>query len=89
MTLRCELLDYTDDAGNMSMARTTGLPAIAAARLLLDGKLSAQRPGREAPETMASGVICPEWLGAIASFDEIEQFLAGHGIQLNYSELPG
>jgi saccharopine dehydrogenase-like NADP-dependent oxidoreductase len=86
---RCELLDFTDAAGNMSMARTTGLPAIAAARLLLDGRLTAQRPGREGPETMASGVICPEWLGATTSFDSIEQFLAGHGIQLTYSELPG
>lgn len=37
---RCELLDRTEEDGTLSMARTTGYPALLAARALLQGKLN-------------------------------------------------
>jgi saccharopine dehydrogenase-like NADP-dependent oxidoreductase len=47
----CDLLDRTDpQTGDSSMARTTGWPAILAARLLLAGGW--QRPGVSAPELL-------------------------------------
>jgi saccharopine dehydrogenase-like NADP-dependent oxidoreductase len=52
LSLRCDVLDHTDpDSGDFSMARTTGLPAILCARMLLAGKLGIE-PGVTAPETL-------------------------------------
>lgn len=52
LSLRCDVLDHTDpDSGDFSMARTTGLPAILCARMLLAGKLGIE-PGITAPETL-------------------------------------
>jgi saccharopine dehydrogenase-like NADP-dependent oxidoreductase len=49
LTLRADLLDYGDsESYASSMARTTGWPAIIAARMILDGTLV--RPGVLAPE---------------------------------------
>jgi saccharopine dehydrogenase-like NADP-dependent oxidoreductase len=85
--LRGELLDYTDSAGNMSMARTTGLPAVAAAILLVNGKLEAWLPGAAEPGNATSGVVCPEWLGGTRSFEFIENYLGAAGIRIDYSEV--
>ncbi len=87
VTLRGELLDHTDSAGNMSMARATGLPAIATAILLANGQLEAKLPGTTAPAPVADGLICPEWLGATPSFDFIESYLAAAGISIAFSEV--
>jgi lysine 6-dehydrogenase len=74
--LRCraDLLDRTDDAGNLSMARTTGWPAIIAARMLLRGQLA----GR--------GLLPAELLGEDeALFDVMVDELGEAGIDIHYT----
>ena len=52
--LQYDLLDRTDPAtGEFSMARTTGWPAVLAARLLAGGRLGRLAPGVVPPETLA------------------------------------
>ncbi len=78
LSLSCDLLDHTDpDTGDFSMARTTGLPAILCARMLLAGKLGIE-PGVTAPETIG--------------FDEtrlnyIIRGMQHYGVQFEFSEV--
>ncbi|MCB1218720.1 saccharopine dehydrogenase NADP-binding domain-containing protein [bacterium] len=77
LKLCCDLLDRTDpDTGDFSMARTTGLPAVLCARMLLAGKLGVE-PGVTAPETIG--------------FDEtrlnyIIRGMQHYGVQFEFSE---
>jgi len=71
-----DLFDRRDRAtGFSSMARTTGFPATAVARLILDGRL--RRPG----------VVPPELLGAEgAVFDAVMSDLAARGVVYRQTE---
>lgn len=70
-----DLLDFTDPVtGDSSMARTTGLPAVLMAELLLGGK-SGLKPG----------VIPPEVIGGSAELtDYIMGGLAARGVGISY-----
>jgi lysine 6-dehydrogenase len=73
--VHCDLLDRTDPAtGDSSMARTTGWPAVLAARLVLAGQW--ERPG----------VIPAELLGLDdRAWDSMQAGLAAAGIKLTFS----
>ena len=77
LSLSCDLLDHTDpDTGDFSMARTTGLPAVLCARMLLAGKLGVE-----------AGVTAPETIG----FDEtrlnyIIRGMQHYGVQFDFSD---
>lgn len=77
-TLRCDLLDRTDPAtGDSSMARTTGWPAVIAAQLYFEGRLSPWK-----------GVIPAEKLAEDdAVFAALKDRLAAFGVALNFSAL--
>jgi saccharopine dehydrogenase-like NADP-dependent oxidoreductase len=71
----CDLLDRTDSAtGDSSMARTTGWPAILAARLMLSKGW--QRPGVSAPELLGLDTVAWEFM---------LEGLASAGIDLSFS----
>jgi lysine 6-dehydrogenase len=72
---RTDLLDRTDSAtGDSSMARTTGLPAVVAATLFLEGRI---------PER---GIVASELLGKEpARFAEIRERLGRRGVVLRTS----
>ena len=74
--LQCDLLDFTDDDGNFSMSRTTGLPALTAALALAQGKLEA-----------GPGIVLPEQLARDKStLAYLYNSLARHGIELSFTE---
>jgi saccharopine dehydrogenase-like NADP-dependent oxidoreductase len=79
--LRCDLYDMTDPAtGDLSMARTTGLTAVFAARLLAGDRLPKQCVG--------PGIIFPELLGLDSqAFMFMRDGLESEGIRLTFSEL--
>jgi len=74
---RADLLDRGDPAtGALSMARTTGYPAVFAARMILDGDLPAR------------GILPAELLGADdALCDKLLDSLAEVGIEPQYEEI--
>ena len=75
---RADLLDRTDPAtGALSMARTTGLPAVLAAKMLLAGQLPAR------------GILPAELLGADdALCDILLDGLAEAGVDIKFEKLP-
>jgi lysine 6-dehydrogenase len=77
LRLRYDLLDYTDAAGDFSMSRVTGWPAVLTARALAAGKLRGFPPGVIAPERLA---------GEALLFADIMAGLIAAGIKLEYSE---
>lgn len=77
LRLRYDLMDYTDAAGDFSMARVTGWPAVLAARALAADKLHGYPPGVIAPERLASDALL---------FADLMAGLIAAGIKLEYSE---
>jgi lysine 6-dehydrogenase len=74
---RYDLLDYTDESGEFSMARTTGWPAVLAARMLAGGRLRGFPPGVIAAERLA---------GDPTLFNELLAGIKAAGIKLEFSE---
>ncbi len=74
---RYDLLDYTAADGEFSMARTTGWPAVLAARMLASGRLRGFPPGVIAAERLA---------GDPALFNELLAGLKLAGIRLEFFE---
>jgi lysine 6-dehydrogenase len=75
MRLCCDMLDHTDQHGQSSMARTTGLPAVLIALQLAQGRLTAE-PGVVLPEELARDASLRKYLYA---------GLARYGVDLNFS----
>jgi saccharopine dehydrogenase-like NADP-dependent oxidoreductase len=80
-TYTMDLLDRTDDAtGDSSMARTTGLPAVAAARMLAAGARGADGAFD------ARGVVPAEQIGADeAHYEIISRGVRGSGVRIEFS----
>lgn len=66
VTYEYNLLDFTDKAGNLSMARTTGYTCTAAAHLVMDGSYARK------------GISPPEYLGE--HFDFMVNYLKERGV---------
>jgi len=81
---RVDLLDRTDELGSSSMARTTGYPAVIAARMLLDGTLQWARWGE--PPGGGPGIVCPEWIGLAPCFNQFLDRLGSLCIYLTRAE---
>lgn len=75
--LRYDMLEYTDAAGDFSMSRVTGWPAVLTARALAADKLRGFPPGVIAPERLASDALL---------FADLLAGLIAAGIKLEYSE---
>ncbi len=73
--LQCDMLDHTDQRGQFSMSRTTGLPAVLIAQQLAQGRLPGE-PGIVLPESLARDVAFRKYLYA---------GLARHGVDLNFT----
>ena len=86
LTRRYDLLDRTDELGVSSMSRTTGYPAVLAARLLLKGEL--QWASWQQEPSNGPGIVCPEWIGLAPGFDHFLDALGSLCVYLDYSESP-
>jgi lysine 6-dehydrogenase len=75
LRLCCDMLDHTDQHGQFSMARTTGLPAVLVALQLAQGRLAAG-PGIVLPETLTRDAALRKYLYA---------GLARHGVDLHFT----
>lgn len=73
---RYDMLDYTAEDGEFSMARTTGWPAVLAVRMLAGGRLRGFPPGVLSAERLA---------GDPALFNELLAGLAAAGIKLEFT----
>ena len=75
MRLCCDMLDHTDQSGQFSMARTTGMPAVLVALQLAQGRLPCG-PGIVLPEELARDAALRKYLYA---------GLARHGVDLHFT----